>query len=85
MSLLWILIIGLLVGAVTRLIFPKIAPGDLVITMLLGMVGALATGCIGRAAGLYEETGPLGIIGSVMGAALILPLSHQFKGPRTDP
>ncbi len=81
MSLLWILIIGLLVGALARLIFPRMAPGDLMITMLLGMVGALVMGCIGRAAGLYAETGPLGIIGSVMGATIILPLSHQFKGP----
>jgi len=57
------------------------APGDLMITMLLGMVGALVMGCIGRAAGFYAETGPLGIIGSVMGAMLILPVSHQFKKP----
>lgn len=60
--------------------FPKMAPGDLVITMLLGVVGALMMGCIGRAAGFYAETGPLGITGSVLGAAMILPLSHPFIG-----
>lgn len=80
MSLLWILIIGLLVGASVRFVFPRMAPGDLMITMLLGVVGALAVGCIGRAMGLYAETGPLGITGSVLGAMMILPVSHQFKG-----
>ncbi len=80
MSLLWILIIGLMVGATARLAFPRMASGDLMITMLLGVVGALVVGCIGRAAGFYAETGPLGITGSVLGAMMILPVSHQFKG-----
>jgi uncharacterized membrane protein YeaQ/YmgE (transglycosylase-associated protein family) len=83
MDILWTLIIGLIVGAIAKLLMPGRDPGGFIVTMLLGVAGALLAGFLGRAMGWYETTnsGP-GIIASVLGAMLLLFLYRVFTGRR---
>jgi uncharacterized membrane protein YeaQ/YmgE (transglycosylase-associated protein family) len=73
MHLLWSLIVGLVVGALAKLVHPGKDPGGIVVTMLIGIVGAIFAGFLGRALGVYRpgDAGP-GIIASVIGAVILL-------------
>ena len=55
MSFLWTLIIGLVVGAIAKLLMPGKDPGGFIVTMLIGVVGALLAGFLGRALGWYQS------------------------------
>ena len=83
MHILWTLIIGLVVGAIAKLIMPGKDPGGIIVTMLLGVAGALVAGLIGRALGWYESaaSGP-GIIASVLGAIALLGIYRLVIGRR---
>ena len=83
MGILWTLIIGVVVGAIAKLIMPGKDPGGIIVTMLIGVAGALLAGFLGRALGWYSEagTGP-GIIASIIGAILLLFLYRLFTGRR---
>lgn len=78
-SLLWMLIIGLIVGALAKLIVPGRDPGGIFITMLLGVAGALVAGFIGRFLGLYAPGQRAGFFMSTAGAVLLLLLYRFFK------
>lgn len=67
----WILF-GLVVGIVAKLIMPGRDPGGIIITILLGIVGALIGGFLGQALNLYEPGEPAGFIGATLGAILVL-------------
>lgn len=73
MGLLWALVIGLIVGALAKLIMPGRDGGGVIVTMLLGVAGSFLALLIGRAMGIYtmRDDGP-GIIASVIGSLLIL-------------
>lgn len=71
-SLLWTAIIGLVVGAVAKLLMPGKDPGGFIVTMLLGLAGAFIAGYLGRLLGWYQEGQPAGFIMSVLGAILLL-------------
>ena len=73
MGVIWAAIIGLVVGAIAKLLMPGRDPGGIVITALIGVGGSLAAFLIGRAAGWYSDyaSGP-GIVASVLGAMLLL-------------
>jgi uncharacterized membrane protein YeaQ/YmgE (transglycosylase-associated protein family) len=81
MGILWTLIIGLVVGAVAKLIMPGRDPGGIIVTMLIGVAGAMLAGFLGRAMGWYSDagTGP-GIIASIIGALILLFLYRLFTG-----
>lgn len=70
----WMAIIGLIVGAIAKLIMPGKDPGGIIITMLLGIAGALLAGWIGRAVGWYQEGQSAGFIFSIVGAIILLIL-----------
>lgn len=77
MSFLWMLLIGLVVGALAKLIMPGKDPGGIIVTILLGIAGALVAGFIGRSLGYYDSTSggyteAPGLIASVIGAILVL-------------
>lgn len=73
MAILWTLIVGLVVGALAKLFMPGRDPGGIIITMLLGVAGALVAGFLGRALGWYDHPGEgPGIIVSIIGAMLLL-------------
>ena len=68
MSFLWMLLIGLIVGAVAKFLTPGRDPQGCLVTMLLGVVGAMLAGFLGRSAGWYSEGQPVGFIAAVGGA-----------------
>jgi len=73
MHIIWFLIVGLVVGAIAKLLMPGRDPGGVIVTMLLGIVGSIVAGFLGRALGIYRtgDVGP-GIIASIIGAVLVL-------------
>ncbi len=72
MEFLWMLIIGLIVGAVAKFLMPGKDPGGFIITMLIGVAGAFVAGFLGRALGWYQTGDPAGFLASVLGAILLL-------------
>ena len=83
MGILWTLIIGLVVGAIAKLIMPGRDPGGIIVTMLIGVAGALLAGFLGRALGWYSDPGQgPGIIASIIGALVLLFLYRMFTGRR---
>ena len=72
MDWLWLILMGLVIGVVAKLLMPGKDPGGCVVTMLLGVAGALLAGVIGRMFNIYQPNEPAGFIGGVIGAMLIL-------------
>jgi uncharacterized membrane protein YeaQ/YmgE (transglycosylase-associated protein family) len=77
------LIIGLVIGAVAKLLMPGRDPGGCIITMLLGIAGSFVAGYLGQAIGWYQAGQPAGFIASVIGAMLLLLLYRLIIGRRT--
>ncbi|MBI2220268.1 MAG: GlsB/YeaQ/YmgE family stress response membrane protein [Acidobacteria bacterium] len=77
----WILF-GLVVGIVAKLLMPGRDPGGFIITILLGIAGAVLGGFVGRAMGLYGENESAGWIVSILGAMLLLFLYRMVARPR---
>lgn len=82
MHLLWTLFIGLIVGAVAKLLMPGRDPGGFFITMAIGVAGSIVATYIGRAMGLYRDGSGAGFIMSVLGAMLLLFLYHLVANRR---
>ena len=78
----WILF-GLVVGALAKLVMPGRDPGGIIVTMLLGIAGALLGGFIGKSLGWYEEGEAAGFVMSFLGAVLLLVLYRMFTRRRT--
>lgn len=83
-AFLWTIIIGLVVGAVAKLLTPGRDPGGCLITILLGMAGAFLAGFIGRAVGWYQPDQPAGFIASVLGAIILLVI-YRLIARRSGP
>lgn len=66
------IIIGLIVGAIAKLLIPGRDPGGCFITILLGIAGAFVAGYLGQALGWYQPGQPAGFIASIIGAMLLL-------------
>lgn len=77
----WILF-GLVVGVLAKLVMPGRDPGGIIVTMLLGIAGALLGGFIGRALGFYGEGEAAGFLMSFAGAIALLALYRMFAGRR---
>lgn len=78
--LLWEAIIGLIVGALAKLIMPGKDPGGIIVTMLLGIAGALLAGWLGKVIGWYKEGQSAGFFASLIGAVILLFIYRLFKG-----
>jgi uncharacterized membrane protein YeaQ/YmgE (transglycosylase-associated protein family) len=74
MSILGWIFFGLLVGAVGKLLMPGRDPGGFIVTILLGVAGALLGGFLGRALGMYREDDPVGFVMAVLGSIVLLVL-----------
>ena len=75
-------VLGLIIGAVAKLVMPGDDPGGIIVTILLGIVGAVVGGFLGRAIGLYQEGQPAGFVMSVVGALVLLFVYRLFTRAR---
>ena len=82
-SLLWTAVIGLIVGAVAKLLMPGKDPGGWIVTMLLGLAGSFVASYLGRWVGWYREGQSAGFIMSVLGAILLLFLYRVLVRQKT--
>ncbi len=80
MSVLGWILFGLVVGVVARFLMPGRDPGGFIITIVLGIVGALLGGWLGRSVGWYGEGDPVGFLMAVLGAIILLALYRMFVG-----
>jgi uncharacterized membrane protein YeaQ/YmgE (transglycosylase-associated protein family) len=72
LTLLWEAIIGMIVGAVAKLLMPGKDPGGIWVTMILGIAGSIVATYLGKLVGWYREGQAAGFIMSVVGAILLL-------------
>ena len=73
----WILF-GLVIGVIAKLLMPGRDPGGFIVTILLGIAGALLGGFIGRAMGFYGPDDAAGWIVSILGAVILLALYRMM-------
>lgn len=73
----WI-VFGLIVGALAKLVMPGRDPGGTIVTIMLGIAGALMGGFLGRALGWYQPGEPAGFIVATLGAVLLLFVYRRF-------
>jgi len=83
MAILSTLLVGLIVGAIAKLLMPGKDPGGFIITILLGIAGAFIATYIGQAIGWYKAGQPAGWIMSVIGAMILLLLYRLLFKPKT--
>ena len=72
MSIIGWILFGLAVGVVAKFLMPGRDPGGVIVTILLGIGGALIGGFLGRLLGWYGESDPVGFVMAVIGAILVL-------------
>lgn len=79
MEVLWMLIIGFVIGLIARFIKPGAQDMGIILTTLLGIGGSFLGGAIGRAVGIYGANQPAGFILSVIGAVLLLFIGQAIR------
>ena len=77
--LIWIAVIGLVVGALAKLIMPGRDPGGIFVTMLLGIAGSVLGTWLGRIIGLYHQGNRAGFLMSLLGAIVVLAIYHLIR------
>lgn len=85
MGLIATLVIGLIVGAIAKLLVPGRDPGGWIITILLGIAGALVGTWLGRMLGIYSAGEGAGWIASIIGAVILLLIYRAVVGRRRPP
>jgi len=80
MHILITLIVGLVVGALAKLVMPGKDPGGTIVTMLLGIAGSFIAGMIGHSLGWYAVGDGPGIIASILGAVILLAIYRAVIG-----
>ena len=78
----WWIVIGLIAGAIAKLIMPGKDPGGCFVTILLGIAGALLAGFLGKAVGWYEPGEGAGFLAAIVGSFLILLVYRLFLKKR---
>jgi uncharacterized membrane protein YeaQ/YmgE (transglycosylase-associated protein family) len=81
-SILGWIIFGLIVGALAKLVMPGRDPGGIIVTIILGIVGALLGGGLGRAIGLYGPDEAAGFVMALVGALILLGLYRLLVARR---
>jgi uncharacterized membrane protein YeaQ/YmgE (transglycosylase-associated protein family) len=71
-DILVMIVLGLIVGAIAKFLMPGDDPGGMLVTILIGIAGAVVGGMLGRGLGLYAPGQPAGFIMSVIGALVLL-------------
>jgi uncharacterized membrane protein YeaQ/YmgE (transglycosylase-associated protein family) len=84
MSILGSIIIGFFAGLVAKFLMPGRDPGGFIITVILGIVGAVVATYLGQSIGWYQAGETAGFVGAVVGAIIILVLYRLVVGRRGD-
>lgn len=82
MHILWTLIVGLIVGALAKLVMPGKDPGGVIITILIGIAGAFIAKFLGQSMGWYSQNEGAGILASIVGAVILLAGYRAIAGRR---
>ena len=83
MGILWMILIGLIAGAIAKAIMPGKDPGGIVVTILLGIAGSFVGGLLANMLGMNREGDTtVGLIGSVIGAIILLAIYRAVAGRR---
>jgi uncharacterized membrane protein YeaQ/YmgE (transglycosylase-associated protein family) len=80
MSILITIIVGLVVGAIAKLLMPGKDPGGFIVTILLGIAGSFVAGMLGHAFGWYKVGDGPGIIASIVGSVVLLAIYRAIVG-----
>jgi len=79
--MLWTIVIGLVAGVLAKFFMPGKDPGGFIVTILLGIAGALVATFLGKMIGWYKEGESAGFIAATVGAILILFVYHKMRKP----
>jgi len=79
--MLWTIVIGLVAGVLAKLLTPGKDPGGFLMTILLGIAGALVATFLGRLVGWYQPGESSGFIAATLGAILVLFVYKKMKKP----
>lgn len=79
---LWWIVIGLLAGAIAKAVTPGRDPGGCLITIVIGIAGALLAGFLGQKLGWYGPNEGAGFIAAILGSVVILLIYRIFAGRR---
>ncbi len=82
MGILGWIVFGLVIGAIAKLLMPGRDPGGIIVTMVLGIVGALLGGFVGRALGMYGPNESAGFVMALVGAIAVLLIYRMSIGGR---
>ncbi|HYX87142.1 MAG TPA: GlsB/YeaQ/YmgE family stress response membrane protein [Gaiellales bacterium] len=83
MAIVWAALVGLVVGAIARLLTPGRHPHGLIVTIVVGVAGSVVATVAGRAAGFYHSGQRAGFIASVVGAIVLLLALQALSGQRS--
>lgn len=84
MSIIGMIVIGLIVGALAKMIMPGRDPGGIIVTIIIGIIGAIIAGFLGRSLGWYHDGEPVGFIASIVGSIILLALYRMATGRRVS-
>lgn len=79
MTIIWIILVGFVVGLLAKMLTPGRDPSGFIITVAIGIAGSLLATYGGQALGLYRVGEPAGFIGSVVGAIILLAIYHLVR------
>ncbi len=79
MHILWLILIGFVVGLLAKMLTPGRDPAGFFITAIIGIAGSLLATYGGQALGLYTAGEPAGFIASVVGAIILLAIYHLVR------
>jgi uncharacterized membrane protein YeaQ/YmgE (transglycosylase-associated protein family) len=80
MWIVWAIVIGLIVGAIARLIVPGRHPRGLIVTVVIGVAGSVVATIAGKAAGFYHGGQSAGFLASIVGAVVLLLALQAIAG-----
>jgi uncharacterized membrane protein YeaQ/YmgE (transglycosylase-associated protein family) len=83
MEIVWMIVIGLIVGAIAKLIMPGKDPGGIIVTIVIGILGSIVGGFLLGLVFANRDMGPAGFVGSILGAILLLWIYRMVANKRT--
>ena len=82
MGFIWMIIVGLVAGLLARAIKPGNDPMGWIMTIVLGIVGAMLGGFVAGLIGINADGGFTGLIFSVIGAIILLFIYEMIMNKR---